>query len=85
MASRIYLVEFTNETKKLVTATSQWQAIRHYVQGMVTAKAATAKDVAAHMSSGGQIEEASTKPQAITDVPEQQVEVEAPAEGQALQ
>ncbi len=57
-SSRIYLVHFNDGSKnRLVDASSQWQAMKHCMKGMLSAKAATAKDVAAHVITGGTIED----------------------------
>lgn len=57
MASRIYIVSDENTGKKrMVDASSQWQAIKFCTKPHMKAKAATAKDVAVFITNGGKIE-----------------------------
>lgn len=58
MITRIYIVANGDE-KRLVDAASAAQAIRHCVKNKYSAKAATPKDIAVHMSVGVKIEKAS--------------------------
>lgn len=58
MITRIYVVTCSDENR-LVDAASSAQAIRHCVKNKYSAKAATPKDIAVHMSVGVKIEKAS--------------------------
>ena len=64
MQTRIYLVRHNLECR-LVDASSAAQAIRHVVADRYTAKPATAKDIAVHMSAGVAVETAGEAPAPI--------------------